>query len=151
MHLTVYLRLKDRGLPSFTDALICTCCAVQLSASGCEAVSKLKTLMWLEAAGGFLCDKGVQLLCQLTRLTSLSIAQNPRVTDTSYESLTQLPHLKTLNISGTAMSAPSAEFLKSMPHMRCLSLYGIRIPEGYRDIMGRSFSHVQLCGIKAAG
>jgi hypothetical protein len=41
--------------------------------------------------------------------------------------------------------------LKSMPHMRCLSLYGIRIPEGYRDIMGRSFSHVQLCGIKAAG
>jgi hypothetical protein len=123
---------------------------MQLSSHGCEAVSKLPKLQCLEAAGGFMCDRGVKLLGRLTQLTSLSIAQNPRVTDASYVNLKFLALLEVLNISGTAMSAPTSGFLESMPRLTCMSMYGIQVSKGYRSTMNQSFPQLHLCGILAA-
>jgi hypothetical protein len=109
-------------------------------------VAKLSHLAWLEVAGGYLCDDGVAALCQMTQLTHLSIAQNHAITNRSYKHLCALKELRTLNISGTSMTGPSAAFLLEVPHLNAMSMHGISVCRGYDGIVIRAFPRVLFAG-----
>lgn len=120
---------------------------MQLSERSCGEVAKLSHVEWLEAAGGYLCDEGVAALCQMTQLTYLSIAQNHAITNRSYKHLCALKEMRTLNISGTSMTAPAATFVLELPHLAALSMFGIVVCRQYHGLVVRSFPHVRFVGM----
>ena len=95
-----------------------------MSRIGATYVAQLKSLRWLEAAGGSLDDYGVQALTSLSEtLTYLSVAQNRLVTDTAWNSLAKFRALVNLNLSETGCTVRG---IQQLPCLRELSVHGIR-------------------------
>jgi hypothetical protein len=113
---------------------------IQMSKVGAEAVAKLKSLLWLETAGGYLDDHGLQALAPLAEgLTYLSIAQNKHITDAAWGSLVQFRLLRQLNISQTGMSVPNTEFIAKLPALRELSMHGIKGANVHAEALSEDF------------
>lgn len=65
-----------------------------------DASRKLTQLEGLELCNGHLRDEGIQGLEALTALTSLSLAQNSCLSDTSLLTISKLVNLRNLNLAG---------------------------------------------------
>lgn len=121
---------------------------LQLSPLGCKHVATLTRLEWLEACGGVNSDSGVRLLCRLSRLTHLSIAQNPDVTAAAYDDLQHLQALRSLNVSGTAMGMVKPAFLDRMRSLAAISMYGLAASQSDVDRVAREYPHVRMAGLE---
>ncbi len=64
-----------------------------------SACSKLSCLEALEICNGAITDAGVSALAGLKSLSTLSLGQNPRITDASILQLARATNLVTLNLS----------------------------------------------------
>ena len=121
---------------------------MQLTHAGCGAITKLKKVTWLEACGAHLCDEGAATLAAMTQLTHLSLQQNVKITDKSYPALTALQELRSLNISGTSMRAPTVAFLLAMPKLASLSMYGLKASASYAASAMKAFPVVHFSGVQ---
>ena len=94
-----------------------------MTAAGARCVAKLPNVTWLDASGGTLCDIGVSALSEMTQLTYLSVSQNDRISDESIVSLLKLTCLRSLNLSGTRVTASRLHMLASLTALTSLALY----------------------------
>ena len=80
----------------------------------CFACSKLYQLESLELCGGSITDNGVSHLANLTKLKSLSLAQNSRISDISLLVLSNLSDLTTLNLTQSRVTGNGILTLQSL-------------------------------------
>eukprot|EP00892_Ulva_mutabilis_P006583 jgi/Ulvmu1/4297/UM002_0017.1 len=151
-YLSVDSRLiSDAGLvhlTSLTTLRALDLFGCKLTKAGAIHIAKLPQLHWLEAAGGVLCDEGVNQLRCLASLTYLSIAQNRKVTDISYQSLCKLSLLRHLNISGTSMTLDSMDkFIVHMMNLEALAVYGLRVSKARMFHIKQSFPGIDWAGL----
>lgn len=117
-----------------------------MSRIGAAYVAQLKSLRWLETAGGYLDDQGVTALRPLaSSLTYLSIAQNPRVTDEAWDTLDRFHSLRQLNISGTGMSiGASVKPVVKLTALRGLSINGLSGTKTEADSLVAAMSQLNV-------
>lgn len=106
---------------------------MQMSRIGATYVAQLKSLRWLETAGGSLDNYGVETLTSLAEtLTYLSVAQNEFVTDTAWSSLVKFRALVNLNLSETGCTVLAVQ---QLPCLRELSMHGVRGTRPQLDVL----------------
>jgi Leucine-rich repeat (LRR) protein len=86
---------------------------------GLSAIGKLRTLAQLDLEANQLSDAGVAHLAGLENLRTLGLAGNEGLTDQSFQALTSLPMLTSLDLSGTAVTEQGLTALKAaLPNCR---------------------------------
>eukprot|EP00741_Cyanophora_paradoxa_P018564 tig00021070_g17923.t1 len=106
--------------------------AARISDAGLEHLARLaplRDLESLELCGGALSDAGVaRHLPRLSRLSSLNLSQNYRLSDACVPALGRLPLLTALNLSHTRLtSAGALQLASSLPQLQTLSLFGCKV------------------------
>jgi len=118
-----------------------------MTVQGARCVAKLPNVTWLDASGGVLCDQGVLALSSMTQLTYLSVSQNQSVTDDAIPHLARLTNLRSLNLSGTKVTAARLLLLASLTALTSLSLYNTGVKPCLAKRMAAAWPEVLISGI----
>ncbi|MBX9694398.1 MAG: protein kinase [Cyanobacteria bacterium] len=86
---------------------------ISLTSRSITALSRIPALEELRLTGCGLGNAQIKSLSQLKNLRSLKIDNNPRVTDSGVKYLCKLSDLKTIDISGTGISAAGMKLLET--------------------------------------
>lgn len=102
--------------------------------------------------GGWLTDKGLMLLKELTSLRELSLFSCESFTDAGLISIAALPSLETLALVGASITGEGLRHLQQLAHLKVVDLCGcaLLVDHGLSNLQNlRSLSHLDISGCKS--